>query len=149
MPDAGLRFRIIRSEGHEHADAPHPLGLLRPRRERPRGRRAAEQRDELAALHSITSSATASSDRRHGEAEHPGGLGVDDQLELARLHDRQVRRLGALEDAAGIDADLTPRIRKVGSVAHQPAGFGKFTHRICRGDRMARRQDGPIGHAGW
>ena len=22
--------------GHEHADAPHPLGLLRPRRERPR-----------------------------------------------------------------------------------------------------------------
>src|SRR5262249_2528819 len=35
--------------------------LLRARRERPRGRRAAEQRDELAALHSITSSARASS----------------------------------------------------------------------------------------
>src|SRR6266567_7077531 len=34
--------------------------LLRPRRERPRCRRAAEQRDELAALHSITSSARAS-----------------------------------------------------------------------------------------
>src|SRR5262245_45696933 len=32
-------------------------GLLRPRRERPRGRRAAEQRYERAALHSITSSA--------------------------------------------------------------------------------------------
>jgi hypothetical protein len=31
--------------------------------------------------------------RRHGEAEHPGGLGVDDQLELGRLHHRQVRRL--------------------------------------------------------
>src|SRR5262249_2116178 len=30
------------------------------RRERPRGRRAAEQRDELAALHSMTSSAVAS-----------------------------------------------------------------------------------------
>ena len=28
--------------------------------------------------------------RRHGEAEHPGGLGVDDQLELARLYDRKV-----------------------------------------------------------
>ena len=49
--------------------------------------------------------------RRHGEAEHPGGLEVDDQLELGRLHDRQVRRLRALEDAAGIDADLTIRIR--------------------------------------
>src|SRR5262249_38202678 len=34
--------------------------LLRARRERPRHRRAAEQRDELAALHSITSSARAS-----------------------------------------------------------------------------------------
>src|SRR5947199_752380 len=41
--------------------------------------------------------------RRHFEAEYPGGLGVDDQLELARLHHRQVRRLRALEDAAGID----------------------------------------------
>src|SRR5262249_10859007 len=35
--------------------------LLRPRRERPPRRSAAEQRDELAALHSITSSARASS----------------------------------------------------------------------------------------
>src|SRR5262249_46615625 len=34
--------------------------LLRPSRERPRNRCAAEQRDELAASHSITSSASAS-----------------------------------------------------------------------------------------
>jgi hypothetical protein len=40
------------------------------------------------------------SHRVRTEAEHPGGLGVDDQLELARLHHRQVRRFGALEDAA-------------------------------------------------
>src|SRR5262245_43739980 len=40
----------------------HLRWLLRPRRERPRRRRAAEQRDELAAPnHSITSSARASS----------------------------------------------------------------------------------------
>src|SRR5262249_40022269 len=44
----------------EDADAPHPLRLLRARRERPRRRRTAEQRDEFAALHSITSSASAS-----------------------------------------------------------------------------------------
>ena len=37
--------------GHEHADAPHPLALLRARRERPRRRRAAEQRDEFAPPH--------------------------------------------------------------------------------------------------
>ena len=41
--------------------------------------------------------------RRNGEAEPPG---VDDQLELGRLHDRQIRGLRALEDAARIDADL-------------------------------------------
>ena len=47
--------------------------------------------------------------RRHGEAKHPGGLVIDDQLELRRLHDRQVCGLGALEDARGIDADLAIR----------------------------------------
>ncbi len=142
--DAGLTFRIVRGAGHEHADAPHPLALLRARRERPRRRRAAEQRDELAPLHSITSSARASS---VGGTARPSILAVWALMtssNLRRLHDRQVRRLGALEDAAGIDADLTIRIRNVGSVAHQPAGFGKFTRRICRGDRVARRQSGQL-----
>jgi len=36
----------------------------------------------------------------HSEAEYPGGLGVDDPLELGRLHDRQLLRLRSLEDAA-------------------------------------------------
>src|SRR5262245_36397183 len=58
--DAGLSFRIVRGGVHEHADAPHPLALLCAPRERPRRCRAAEKRDELAALHSITSSARAS-----------------------------------------------------------------------------------------
>jgi hypothetical protein len=49
----------------------------------------------------------------HREAEHPGRLRVDDQLELRRLHNRQFGRRDALEDAAGIDADLTPRIHGV------------------------------------
>jgi len=44
----------------EH-DAPHPLALLRARRERPRRRAAAEQHDEVAPSHLITSSARASS----------------------------------------------------------------------------------------
>jgi hypothetical protein len=39
---AGLSFRIVRGQVHKHTDAPHPLGLLRPRRERP-SRRAAGQ----------------------------------------------------------------------------------------------------------
>src|SRR5262249_1727881 len=45
------RFRIVLGVRHQHADAPHPLAVLRPCRERPRpctGRRAAEQRDDFA-----------------------------------------------------------------------------------------------------
>lgn len=43
-------------------------------------------------------------------------------------------RLGTLEDAAGIDADLPMRICQARSVAHQPAGFDAFTRRIYRRD---------------
>src|SRR6516165_4705590 len=45
--DASLSFQIGRSRAHEHVDAPHPLALLRARRERPCGRRAADKGDEL------------------------------------------------------------------------------------------------------
>ena len=38
--------------------------------------------------------------------EHPGGLHVDDQLELARLNDWWVGGLGTFEDSTGVDADL-------------------------------------------
>jgi hypothetical protein len=33
---------------------------------------------------------------RYLDAKHPGGVGVDDQLELRRLHDRQVRGFAPL-----------------------------------------------------
>src|SRR5262245_42152979 len=54
-------MRRVAWTGVQAADAISPPGFLRARRERPRHRRAAEQRDELAAFHSITSSARASS----------------------------------------------------------------------------------------
>jgi len=44
---------------------------------------------------------------------------VDDQLELRSLHNRQVRRLDALEDASGIEAELTPCVRNIGSLCRQ------------------------------
>src|SRR5207244_8241888 len=55
--EARLKFRVVGAGRHEHANASHPLGLLRARRARPSYCRAAEKRDELAADHSITSSA--------------------------------------------------------------------------------------------
>src|ERR1700674_2111605 len=45
-PYTGLIFWIVRGSGHEHADVPHPVGLLRAYRDRPR-RRAAENANKL------------------------------------------------------------------------------------------------------
>ena len=41
------------------------------------------------------------------EADHPGGLGIDDQLELRGLYDWKVRRLRALEDAVARTDPMT------------------------------------------
>src|SRR5215472_16076733 len=49
--DAGLSFQIILGNSQQHTNPPHPVTLLCARRERPRRRRAAEQRDELASSH--------------------------------------------------------------------------------------------------
>src|SRR5437660_546816 len=57
---ASPHLGVVRARVREHADAPHPLALLRARDERPSRRRAAEQRDERASPHSITSSAATS-----------------------------------------------------------------------------------------
>src|SRR5262249_12778678 len=59
--ELSLALPIALARRQEHADAAHALWLLRSRRKRPRCRRAAKQRDELAPPHhSITSSARAS-----------------------------------------------------------------------------------------
>src|SRR5262245_2965440 len=61
LRDAVTVLRVVFGIERELADPSYPLPL-RPRHERPRSRRAAEQRDELATPdHSITSSARASS----------------------------------------------------------------------------------------
>src|SRR5262249_29466215 len=57
---ARLCLRVASDKTHQHADPPHLLGL-RARRKRPRDRRPAEKRDEIAPFHSITSSASESS----------------------------------------------------------------------------------------
>src|SRR5262249_28272354 len=59
--DGGAHLRA-KLQGRSYAGPRRTAGHMLPaRRERPRDRRAAEQRDEVAPLHSITSSVNASS----------------------------------------------------------------------------------------
>ena len=58
---------------------------------------------------------------RNLESERFGRPEIDHQFEGRRLHDRKVRRLGACENAAGVDTRLAIRSLKVGSVADKAA----------------------------
>src|SRR5688572_20648499 len=81
---------------------------------------------------------------RKGDAERPCRLEVDDQLDFRRLHYRQVGRLLALENPAGVDADLPVTVRNTASVAHQTTGRGELAVLENRGHRMAERQCGEL-----
>ena len=90
--------------------------------------------------------------RRHSEAEHPGRWNVNDQLELGRLHDRQIRRFRTLENAAGVNADVVIRIPQTCAVGHQSADFGMVAVLVYCGNRVACRQlsqlDPPVEQEG-
>src|SRR6185436_19965737 len=66
--------------------------------------------------------------RRDREPKSLGGLEVDDQLELSRLQDRQLRRRSTLEDAGYIQTELPKNVRVTLTVAHQESS----------GDALAR-----------
>src|SRR6266446_391851 len=78
--------------------------------------------------------------RWNGETKHLCGFEVDHKLEFGGLHDWKIGRLFALENAAGVDANLAKGIGKTGSIAHQSAGRGEVTPIIDRGNCMACRQ---------
>ena len=114
--------------------------LLRPRRQRPRCRRAAEQRDELAPLHSITSSARASSVGGTVEAERLGGLEIDDQFVLGRRLHRQVGRLLALEDAIDVAGGAPVLVDEIGPIGNQAAAGDEVAFEVDRGQLVPGRQ---------
>src|SRR5262249_12291546 len=76
--------------------------------------------------------------RRYFEAEDPSGLQIDAQLELCRLHNRQLCWARALEDTPRIDTDLTVSLGPAGAVAHQATGLDVFGFRIGGRNPMAR-----------
>src|SRR6516164_5361667 len=77
---------------------------------------------------------------RKAEAEYLGGVEVDHELELGRLHDRQIGGLLALENPASVDTGLAICVGKARSVAHQAANFRILAPGIDRRHLMVRRQ---------
>src|SRR6266481_1004650 len=74
-----------------------------------------------------------------GETERLCGLEVYNQLDLRRLHDRQVGRLLALENFPGVGADQTVIFRFIASVADHTAGRDKRAILVDCRHRMVKR----------
>ena len=68
------------------------------------------------------------------------GLEVDHQRELGRLHYWKISGPFAVEDSAGIDADLAVSVGQIRPVAHQSARHYGITQLIARWHSVARRQ---------
>jgi hypothetical protein len=69
-----------------------------------------------------------------GETERLGGLEIDDEVDLSDLLHWEVRRLLALEDTAGVNADLTVRFVKTASVTHETASINVLAKSINCGN---------------
>ena len=91
-------------------------------------------------LHSITSSARASSDRRHLEAERLGRLQVDHEFVLVRNLHWKVAGLLALQDAVDISGRASVRIDRIKPISGQPAGVDEKVLEVDCGQFVPRRQ---------
>src|SRR5262249_58279370 len=83
--------------------------------------------------------------QRHFQAERLGSLEVDDELEFARLHDRQSGGLLTLEDAADIDGGLAVRVGQARGVGHEAAGVDQLARSKDGGDAVLLRQSRDSG----
>src|SRR5262245_56898477 len=71
--------------------------------------------------------------RRHGQAERPGGLKVDDRFILSRCLHWKVGGLNTTQDTVDIGCSLPKLIDAVGAVAQETTGHDEETVRIdCR-----------------
>src|SRR4030095_10317143 len=70
--------------------------------------------------------------RGDGQAERLGGLEVDDQLELRGLLDRQVRRLGTLENFVRIGGSSAPLVNPVRPIGEKATNLHKLAALIHR-----------------
>jgi hypothetical protein len=64
--------------------------------------------------------------RRDDQTKRLGCLEIDGEIELGRLHDRQVGRLLSLENPLDLNADLPIGVGETGAAAHKTAVRGKL-----------------------
>jgi hypothetical protein len=76
---------------------------------------------------------------RHGEAERPGRVEVDDELESSRLLDRQISGLGSFQDLVDIPRSLAINSSDTWSITDQAAGRRKLSKLIYRRDGTGLR----------
>ena len=147
--DASLSFHIVRGRSHEHADPLYLLWLLRKRGYRQSGRRAAEQRDELAAgATSITSSARAS---------NVGGISMPSARAVCRLMISS-NRIGSsigrsagftpLKNLVNVTGCSTISVSDACPVADQSSIIGIFAVPVNRREAQLRSSiddDFPVG----
>src|SRR5262249_1986489 len=77
---------------------------------------------------------------RHGNAERFGGLEIDNEGKLARLLDRKIAGLRAMQYFPGIAARMTYTVEYVGRIAHQKSSFSPV--RIGSDTWLSGRRDG-------
>src|SRR5437868_15388061 len=81
---------------------------------------------------------------RKYEAQSLRSFQIEHQLEFCRLHNWQIARLLAVEDASDIDAGMTVGVGQSGRVAHQAAGHGVFPQTVNCGNRVACNERGEL-----
>ena len=89
-------------------------------------------RDELAAIHSITSSARSIIEGGYGKTERRGGLEVHGHLVFHRKLHREIARLRAAQNAIDISSSPTIDVYHVDSVGEQTAVSDKVRCPIDR-----------------
>src|SRR5262249_10280903 len=132
--EAGSRFWIVFHRWRDDSNSTDSIILLRACREWPRRRHAAEERDELAALHRCNHSITSSARPMSGSGiVRPRTLAVIRLMISSTFTACWTGWLVALEDAANIDATQAIGIDIARAVAHQPPGVGEFARGVDRG----------------
>src|SRR5262245_3729611 len=74
------------------------------------------------------------------QAQDPGGLEIDDELELRGLLDRQIGRLHSLEDLVRVYRGVLVHVGQAGAVEHQTARVDELALTVDRGQAAPGRQ---------